>query len=434
MAMNREVQLLQAANDAGISSHKELANFMAQVCHESGGLVRLEEGFRYTKGSWQIPVRSAMREGAESLESARLEALQGKPRELAELMYGGRMGNDQPGDGYKYRGRGYIQLTGKNNYEQAGAALDLDLVDHPDLAAAPENAARIAAWYWAQNVPEAARTDVRMATQAINGGLNGLADREVRHAKWLKALTPELMERLSTGSLGSPVVAAASASPSHGTDLDGVVRRGEHGAGVRILQDMLNQLGYPDAQGRPLSTDGDFGDRTLQALLAFQRANALKADGVAGPLTMEALRYAEQGPLLSNSNHPQHALYRQSHEQLRQIDPKLLAFSSDRDYRNAAAALAFEASVSGLSRVDHVVPSGNGAGLIAVQGDIDDPAHNRVYVDKAQAAAQPLLQSTRQIEQDIWQQPQHAHEMPRQMELRHRFEPQVSEPRRTMMI
>ena len=117
MATDRETQLLLDATAAGMTSPRELANFMAQVTHESRDLTRLEEGFRYTKNIAQIPVRSAMREGPEALEAARIEALQGKPEKLAELMYGGRMGNDEPGDGYKYRGRGYIQLTGKENYE-----------------------------------------------------------------------------------------------------------------------------------------------------------------------------------------------------------------------------------------------------------------------------------------------------------------------------
>src|SRR5579872_4665710 len=116
MAMDRETQVLNAAVAAGITSPRELANFMAQTTHESLGLNRLEEGFRYTKGIEQIPVRAAWRHGAAELEQARKEALQGKPEHLGELMYGGRNGNDQPGDGYTYHGRGYIQLTGKENY------------------------------------------------------------------------------------------------------------------------------------------------------------------------------------------------------------------------------------------------------------------------------------------------------------------------------
>nr|WP_164514337.1 hypothetical protein [Xanthomonas axonopodis] len=134
MATDRETGLLQAAYAAVITRPDELANFMAQVGHESGGLNRLEEGFRYARGPSQVSskVRSALREGPETLEEARLDALRGQPEKLAELMYGGRMRNDEPGDGYLYRGRGYIQLTGKDQYREAGEALKLDLVAHPD--------------------------------------------------------------------------------------------------------------------------------------------------------------------------------------------------------------------------------------------------------------------------------------------------------------
>jgi putative chitinase len=206
---DRENQLLRNAYAAGISNPRELANFMAQVGHESGGLSRLEEGFRYTKGSWQITanVRSALREGPETLESARLDALNGRPERLAELMYGGRMGNDQPGDGYRYHGRGYIQLTGKDQYRAAGEALQLDLVHHPELAAQPENASRIATWYWQQNVPTAARDNAREAGATINGRdpPNGLQDRENRFDRWQRDLTPELMQNLAHGRLGETV-------------------------------------------------------------------------------------------------------------------------------------------------------------------------------------------------------------------------------------
>lgn len=209
MATDREIALLRAAYGSGITSTRELANFMAQVGHESSGLTRLEEGFRYTKSSSQVSskVRSALRAGPEALEEARLEALRGRPERLAELMYGDRMGNDAPGDGYRYRGRGYIQLTGKNQYRDAGEALGLDLVRNPELAADPENATRIATWYWQRNVPEAARDSARAAGAAINGSNppNGLADREARFERWRANLTPELMQSLSQGRLGETV-------------------------------------------------------------------------------------------------------------------------------------------------------------------------------------------------------------------------------------
>lgn len=68
--------------------------------------------------------------------------------------------------------------------------------------------------------------------------------------------------------------------------------------------------------------------------------------------------------------------------------------------------MAFEAKVSGLKQIDHVVSSANGAGLIAVQGELNDPAHGRLYVDKTQAANQPLEQSTTQLQQETQRQPQ----------------------------
>ena len=206
MTTDREAELLRDAHAAGITRPQELANFMAQVGHESGGLRQLEESFRYTQSVEQISgkVRSALREGREPLEAARLEALAGRSERLAELMYGGRMGNDEAGDGYRYRGRGYIQLTGKNQYANAGEALDLDLVGQPDLAARPEHASRIATWYWQQNVPREARDDVRGAGAAINGRdpPNGLSDREHRFERWTRELTPERIRTLSTQEPG----------------------------------------------------------------------------------------------------------------------------------------------------------------------------------------------------------------------------------------
>lgn len=215
MATDRQNQLLQTAYNAGITSPRELANFMAQVGHESTNLSRLNESFRYTQSAEQVSdvVRSALRQGRPRLEEARLEALAGRPQDLAELMYGGRMGNNAPGDGYRYHGRGYIQLTGKEQYEAAGKALGLDLVANPALAAEPDNAARIAVHYWQQNVPAGSRLDARSAGAAINGSdpPNGLADREQKFAQWQARLPQELMATLEAGTLGRAVAAGAPA-------------------------------------------------------------------------------------------------------------------------------------------------------------------------------------------------------------------------------
>jgi hypothetical protein len=178
------------------------------------------------------------------------------------------------------------------------------------------------------------------------------------------------------------------------------------GREIRVLQAQLARLGYAGADGHTVAADGDFGRNTTHAVKDFQQAHDLEADGIAGPQTLDALKKAEQTPLLSSPNHPDHASYKQSYEQLKKLDPATLGFASDRDYENAAASIAFEARISGFKRIDYVVPSANGGGLIVVQGDLDDPAHSRLYVDKAQAATQPLERSTVQLQQETQRQPQ----------------------------
>lgn len=100
MTTQRQADFIAAAYASGITSPKELANLMAQVSQESGGLTQVEEGFRYSGGLSTVPVRSA-RDSPDGPAAYR-EAMHGNPKPLAELMYGGKMGNDEPGDGYVY--------------------------------------------------------------------------------------------------------------------------------------------------------------------------------------------------------------------------------------------------------------------------------------------------------------------------------------------
>lgn len=292
MATDRENGLLQTAYSAGITDPTELANLMAQVGHESSGLNRLEEGFRYTQGASQISanVRSALREGSETLESARLEALNGKPEHLAELMYGGRMGNNEPGDGYLYRGRGYIQLTGKNQYREAGEALDLDLVRHPELAAEPDNAARIATWYWRKNVPQGARDDAREAGAAINGRdpPNGLADRENRFDRWQRTITPELIQMLSSNRLNQPAPSSQeSAGPAVASSFQRTMETMLPSQG-RVDAHVTGQYGEPRQGHRPHGgTDFNYeGGQT-----GINRRHPIVHSPVAGTVTFSGGQY-----------------------------------------------------------------------------------------------------------------------------------------------
>lgn len=196
---------------------------------------------------------------------------------------------------------------------------------------------------------------------------------------------------------------------------DGVLRQGEGGAEVTRLQERLIALKVKDAQGNPLVPDGDFGGKTKQAVEAFQRAHGLVDDGIVGKDTFAALKKAEaavvaptaqpvvparadQSPLLSNPAHPDHALYRQALTGMEKLPTG--TFRNEQERQNAAASVVFEAKVSGMNRIDNVALSTNGSGLFAVQGAMNDPAHQRIYLDKAQAVAQPVEKSTQQLQQE----------------------------------
>src|SRR5262245_26962014 len=129
--------LMKSAQRAGITDPKELANFMGQMQVESNGFGSMDENLRYsgTRLLQVFPGRNGMRT-AEQVNAIAA----GGPEKVAEAIYGGgwgakRLGNTQEGDGWKYHGRGYVQLTGRDNYAAAGKALGLDLINHPELAA-----------------------------------------------------------------------------------------------------------------------------------------------------------------------------------------------------------------------------------------------------------------------------------------------------------
>lgn len=303
MPTENELAMLRAARDAGITSREEMANFMGQLGHESGGFTRLEEGFRYTRGIDQIPVQSARREGPEVLEAARLEALQGRPQELGRLMYGGRMGNDDAGDGYLYRGRGYTQLTGEANYRDAGTALNLDLVNNPDLAANRDNAQRIAVWYWQERVPAADRDDVSRATRAVNGGDNGLADRLNRNDAWHAVLTPEFIADLDAGR----VQAGAAVRPAAGRPAmeDGALRRLETGDEVRQFNDNLRTLNVRADRDREVPAGETFTRQSEEATRRFQEQQGLPVTGRADPATLQAVDRAVEQQRQQQNGQPQ---------------------------------------------------------------------------------------------------------------------------------
>ena len=135
-----------------INTHARRASFVAQILHESGRLA-------YVKELWGPTPAQAKYEGRADL------------------------GNIEQGDGFRFRGRGLIQITGRANYKSTGDALGLDLIGFPELLEAPINAAISAAWFWGRHgLNELADSgDFVRITRRINGGINGMKERELFH-------------------------------------------------------------------------------------------------------------------------------------------------------------------------------------------------------------------------------------------------------------
>ena len=178
------VPVLNAAmSQYQIVGTKRIAAFIAQVGHESGHLTRLVENLNYSADALCRNWPSRF-----SVELA--SAVARKPEQIANIAYGNRMGNTAPGDGWKYRGRGLIQITGKNNYGVCGEALGLDLIEQPELLEKPQHACISAAWFWATKGLSTLADEGKFETitRRINGGLNGLADRQMLYVRALKVL------------------------------------------------------------------------------------------------------------------------------------------------------------------------------------------------------------------------------------------------------
>jgi predicted chitinase len=230
----------QAMQEFDITSYLRETAFLAQLAHESAELRYMEE-----------IASGAAYEGRASL------------------------GNTQPGDGKRFKGRGPIQLTGRANYTRYGQLLGLDLVNNPTIAATKEVGFRIAGQFWKLNgLNELAdQQKFETITRRINGGINGLADRIKYYERAKKVLSAD------NGGAAATSQPAAGAPAYPGSPL----RQGSKGPGVQAIQQRLSDL------GNSLSVDGNFGPGTASAVVAFQQKNNLGSDGVVGPNTWAAL-------------------------------------------------------------------------------------------------------------------------------------------------
>lgn len=172
--------LNRAMNRYRIDSPVRRAAFLAQVGHESGQLRRLVENLNYSAAGLAATWPGRFR-AANGQPNALAKSLERQPERIANHVYADRLdnGSAESGDGWRYRGRGLIQLTGRQNYRACGTAIGADLLANPELLEQPEWAALSAAWYWASNglneLADAGRfTDI---TRRINGGTHGQPER-----------------------------------------------------------------------------------------------------------------------------------------------------------------------------------------------------------------------------------------------------------------
>ncbi len=237
----------------GLASDLIVAHALAQFSEECDAGTELVENLNYS-------AQGLMNTWPSRFDAAKAAEFARNPRQIANEVYNGRMGN-APGsdDGWTYRGRGGSQVTGRDAYDKLGQTLGLDLLGTPDLVNVPANflACAVADFVQCGCLPFAAADDVNGVTYHLNGGYIGLSERTVWLAKWKAALN-------------------VNGAADHGT---------------LWVQQSLNKLGAEP----PVATDGMYGPLTAAAVKAFQQAHGLTADGKIGPETIAAIEQALGG-------------------------------------------------------------------------------------------------------------------------------------------
>jgi putative chitinase len=248
-----------------INNARRIAAFISQCAHESRDFTALEENLNYREDTLLRVFPRYFGAGKRiAAEYAR------NPEKLANYVYmdehrskAGALGNTKPGDGWRFRGGGIKQLTGRNNYERFAKDYDMSAEDAADWVRTKEGALASALWFWNTNNlnPVADTGDVVALTKRINGGDIGLADRQSRYNVAMQALTGDIPTR-------APISAATTAT----------LRRGSTGDAVKQMQRKLG-----------IAADGDFGPSTEATVRRWQTANGLTADGIVGPKTLAVL-------------------------------------------------------------------------------------------------------------------------------------------------
>ena len=258
-------ELNKALPKYDITTDQRIAGFISQCAHESMDFNAMSENLNYREETLNKVFPRYFGPGKRNAaEYAK------NPEKIANYVYmdefrTSKLGNVQPGDGWRFRGRGLKQLTGRDNYTRFAKDYNMTAEEAAAWVETKEGALASALWFWNTNKLNAVADtgNVAALTKKINGGDIGLADRQARYAKAMAALG---------GKIDAVVPAAA---PSAST---GVLRVGSTGHDVKRMQVALK-----------IAADGSFGPGTEAALKKWQAANGLTADGVAGPKTLAKL-------------------------------------------------------------------------------------------------------------------------------------------------
>jgi putative chitinase len=252
-----------------INTALRLSHFLAQLLHETAGGTVLFENLNYTTPARVLAIFGVGHHSA-AIRPEEVPSLIGNPSALAERVYGlgnprmaRQLSNTHPGDGFRYRGGGALQTTGGGNYKKMGDMSSVDFYGNPDLIVSPEHALKPALNEWAVCKLNSAadKNDIRTITKAINGGYNGLVQRQA----WFDRLWK--------------VVNGGATAPDP-------IQIAKPDAGIRWLQQALNDAG---AQPR-VTVDGRYGPQTTAAVKWFQTLASVPVDGIAGDVTKAALK------------------------------------------------------------------------------------------------------------------------------------------------
>lgn len=179
-----EIPLNQVFVKYDLNTPKRQAAFIGQCTVESANFTRLQENLNYSAQ------RLTQVWFSRFPNVSMAEPYAHNPEKLANFVYAGRMGNLQDGDGWKFHGRGLIQLTGRENYENCGNGIGVDLIHNPDVLLTPQYAALSAGWFWGKRGLNllADAQEYGTMTRRINGGLTGLEERIAKITKTLQVL------------------------------------------------------------------------------------------------------------------------------------------------------------------------------------------------------------------------------------------------------